>query len=145
MSLSEKGIIIRKTIEADLPQIYSIGKNETLLSELPYPLNSDNMAEIFSSLNCISFTAVRKKKVLGFIIGTVKDNQSRIHWMMVKENFRRAGIGGELLKFFMENSKKNRADDFLIAVFKNDPYAVNFFTKYGFSLKENFAELHRKV
>lgn len=144
MKLSDKGIIIRKSIESDLPQIYTYAINEPSLGNLPFKLNPENLADIFASEKSICYSAVRKKKVLGFIIGSVNEGISHIHWMIVKESFRRAGLGSELLEKFLKNSKKINADIFFIAVIKNNPHAVNFLTKNSFTVKENFVELQRK-
>ncbi len=145
MNLSEKGIIIRETIEADLPQIYSYVICNPLMMELPFPPGAENLAEIFASKNSICYTAVRKKKVLGFIIGSEKDNQSRIHWMMVRDKLRKSGIGSELLKQFIDNSGTQNGDKYLVAISGNSPESVKFFTGKGFNVKENFVELHRKI
>jgi len=145
MKLAEKGIVIRKTVEEDLHQIYSEGKDEPSFSSLPFEFTPENLAEIFASQNSICFTAVRKKKVLGFIIGSVKDDESRIHWLMVKEKFRKAGIGEELIKSYIEISKNSGAENFLIAVFKNISETVKLFNNNGFSIKESFVEPDKKI
>jgi len=145
MNLSEKGIIIRQTIESDLPQIYSCCTGDPLIERLPFPPGAENLAEIFASQNSICYTAVRKKKVLGFIIGSETDNQSRIHWMMVKDKLRKSGIGSELLKQFIDNSGTQNREKYLVAISGNSPESVKFFTGKGFSVKENFVELHRKI
>ena len=142
MNLSEKGIIIRKTAESDLSQIYSQGLNDPAFAELHFTLTPENLADIFASENCICLSAVRKKNVLGFIIGSVNQAESKVHWMTVKENFRKAGIGTELLKLYTNLSKKYGADHFLIAAFKNNPQTVNFFIKNGFT-EETLLMFHK--
>lgn len=144
MKLSEKGIIIRKTIEADLPQIYTEGAIEPFFKNLPYRFNAENLAEIFASYNSICFSAVRKKKVLGFIAGSAEGEVSSVSWIMVKDKFRRAGIGKELLKRFIDESKKSGTEKFLIALLKNSVESVKFFTDNGFIVNESFIELQLK-
>jgi len=141
MNLSEKGIIIRKTVEPDLPQIYSHGSSEPLFQNLPFAFNPENLTEIFSLENSICLTAARKKKVLGFIIGSLKNEESAVHWIMVKDKLRKTGIGKELLKQYIEASKKDGAQNFLIDVFKNNPESVKFFTGNGFSIENTFIKL----
>lgn len=143
MNLTERGIIIRKTAEGDLPQIYSSGIEEPAFSDMPFAFNAENLADIFASDNSVCYSAVRKKKVLGFIIGSIEDGASRVYWMMVKEKFRKAGIGKEMLKLYIEFSKKHGAADFLIAVFQNNHDSVKFFTENGFSVKEDFIRLQK--
>lgn len=144
MKLFEKGIIIRKTAEADLKQIYAEGMNEPLFLNMSFAFTAENLAVIFASDKSICFTAARKKKILGFIIGSVENNESVIHWMMVKEKLRGAGIGQEMLKQYIETSKKNAALNFLITVSKNNTESVKFFTGYGFSGEDTLVQLKLK-
>lgn len=141
MKLSEKGIIIRKTIEADLPQIYAEGVVEPSFMNLPFRFSAKNLADNFASNNSISFSAVRKKKILGFIIGSSEEDVSTVHWIMVKDKFRRAGIGKELLLRYIDESKKSAAEKFSIALFRNSTESVKFFTDNGFIVNESFIEL----
>jgi len=145
MKLSEKGIIIRKTVEEDLPQIYAEGRNESQFKKLAFLFTAENLAEIFASPDSICFTAVRKKKVLGFILGSVDENESLVRWMMVRKKFRKAGIGKEMLKLYMDAAEKTGVNNFIIDVFKSNTESVEFFTKNGFNLNENFIELQFKV
>jgi ribosomal protein S18 acetylase RimI-like enzyme len=144
MSLRDKGIIIRNTIESDLRQIHDEGKKEPLLTDTAFNFSADNLSEILATENVLAYTAARKKTVLGFIIGAVKDTECKVYWMLVKKNFRKTGIGTELLQFFIENAKKNDVNNFFIAVFNNNSESVNFFNKNGFIVKNTFVEFYRK-
>lgn len=135
MKLSDKGIIIRNTIEEDLPQVYAAGKDQEALINLPFAFNAENVADTFSSSNSICYTAVRKKKVLGFIACSTKDDELIIRWIMVGKNIRHAGIGKALLMQCMEESKKYGVENFLVEVLGNNNSA-KFFTGFGFKLKE---------
>ncbi len=135
MKLSDKGIIIRNTTEEDLPQIYAIEKNYNAFANQSFALNAENLADIFASSSSICYTAVRKKKVLGFIACSIKNDESIIRWLMVNKNFRHAGMGKALLIQCMETSKKAGVTDFLIEVSENND-SINFFTRFGFNLKE---------
>jgi len=135
MKLFEKGIIIRKTIEEDLPQIYAAGRNMEELVNSPFTFSAENLADIFASDSSICYTAARKKKVLGFIACSIKDDQSIIRWIMVNKNLRHAGIGTALLTQCIEKTKKTGIENFLIEVSENND-SVKLFTGYGFNLKE---------
>ncbi len=135
MKLSDKGIIIRKTIEEDLPQIYAAGKSLDSLTGLPFAFNAENLADIFASGSSSCYTAARKKKVLGFIAWSIKDNESILRWIMVNKNFRRAGIGKTLLTQYMKESEKSGVNNFLIEVLDSND-STKFFTCFGFNLKE---------
>jgi ribosomal protein S18 acetylase RimI-like enzyme len=135
MKLSDKGIIIRKTIEEDLPQIYSAGRNQEELANSPFTFSAENLADIFASDSSICYTAARKKKVLGFIACSIKDDESIIRWIMVNKNFRHAGIGKALLTKCIEASNKTGIENFLIDVLENND-SVKFLSGSGFNLKE---------
>ena len=135
MKLSDRGIIIRKTIEEDLSQIYAVGKNYDALINLPFAFNAENLADIFASDSSGCYTAARKKKVLGFIAWSIKDNESILRWVMISKNFRRAGIGKALLTRCIEESEKYGVNSFLIEVLDNND-STKFFTGSGFNLKE---------
>jgi ribosomal protein S18 acetylase RimI-like enzyme len=144
MNLRDKGIIIQKVTESDLHQIYTAGLNEPLFSDTNLSFNPENLTNVFAADNAIIFAASRKKKVLGFIIGLIKDNECRIQWLLVKETYRKAGIGTELLHFLMENAKKKGVNNFFIAVFNNNSDSVNFFNHKGFTVNKTCMELYRK-
>jgi len=136
-----KGTQIRKTTISDLRQIYSEGMNESSLQDVNPAFTADNLAELFASENVTALTALRNKKVLGFIIGFLKNNECRIEWIMVKYIFRKKGIGTKMLYLFMENAKNSGAENFFIAVFSNNSESVNFFSKRGFTIKNNILVL----
>ncbi len=143
MKLADKGIIIRKTVEEDLPQIYSAGISEPSFQFLPLAFNTGNLADRFASDKSILYSAVRKKKVMGFIIGSVNGTESTIHWMMVKETFRKAGIGKELLRLYLNKSEKFSTNEFLITVSDNKTDALDFFTSKGFTLNNTSFRLKK--
>ena len=142
MKLSEKGIIVRKTIEDDLPQIYAAGVGEHELKNLPFEFNAENLADIFASDRSISYSAVRKKKVLGFIIGSINGTESKIHWMMVKDNFRKSGIGKELLMIYLDKSKKLNVSGFSTFAADNKSGSLNFFYSCGFTREKTLVKLN---
>lgn len=145
MTLSERGIIIRKISESDLRQIYLTGIEEPVFADLPFTFSAENLAELFASDNSICCSAVQRKKILGFIIGSVQNGSSRIHWIMVKEKLRKNGIGSGLLDRYIHLSKKQNAGDILIAVSKNVPETIKIFTNREFTTEEGLTELRRKI
>lgn len=132
MKLSERGIIIRKTTEGDLRGIYllarSLPERESRLLTAPV------LAEIFMSQKYIACSAVRKKKVLGFIAGRVDNGEAHIEQLMVDPIFRGSGIGSALLDSFCGSAKKEGADNFFIAVYEENPESTEFFLRRGFSI-----------
>jgi len=139
-----KDIIFRKIIEEDLHLIYPEGLNEPEFIDLPFAWNSENIAKVFTSESVISFIALKKKKLIGFILGrAIENDSSYIHWIMVSEKFRKTGIGKELLRLFIEASKERGAEKFLTSPLKNSHKIIEFFSNNGFSVKESYSVLKR--
>lgn len=143
MNLEVKGITIRKTVESDLRQIYTMGLTELPLQETRMTFDAENLAELFTSERVIALTAIRGKKVLGFIIGSITGNKCRIEWFIIIEKLRKKGIGTKMLHLFTESVKKFGVEHFFIALFVNNSESVNFFNKRGFSVKNTFSDLYR--
>ena len=138
-----KDIIFRKIIEEDLHLIYPEGLNEPEFIDLPFAWNSENIAKVFTSESVISFIALKKKKLIGFIFGSIENDTSYIHWIMVSEKFRETGIGKELLRLFIEASKERGAEKFLTSPLKNSHKIIEFFSSNGFSVKDTYSVLQR--
>ncbi|MCL2155860.1 MAG: GNAT family N-acetyltransferase [Leptospirales bacterium] len=137
------GIIFRKIIEGDLHSIYSEGLNEPEFIDLPFAWDSGNIAKVFASEGLISFAALKKKKVIGFIFSSIENEKSYLHWIMVNERFRKIGIGKELIRLFIESSKEKGVEKFLTSPLKNSHKIINFFSNNGFSVKETYIEFYR--
>jgi len=141
MSLSEKGIIIRRTLESDLRSIYlAVSEISVLTADA---LTADSLADLFASDSSVMYSAVRKKQLLGFILGTVKENDAVIEKFFVKEKFRNCGIGSLLLEKFSLRSKKAGSCNFLIALHIENIQTLNFFIKRGFVQSGNSINLRK--
>jgi N-acetylglutamate synthase-like GNAT family acetyltransferase len=141
MKLSDKGIIIQDTTEEDLPQIYAAGIKEPAFQNIPFAFNAENLADIFASDKSIIYSAVRKKKVLGFIAGSINGSESIIRWIMVKENLRKSGIGKELFKLYMDRSEKFEASEYSITITEDKTGALTFLKNNGFKISETLIKL----
>ena len=138
-----KDIIFRKIIEEDLHSIYTLGLHEPEFIDLPFAWSSENIANVFASNAEISFAAMKKKKIIGFIFGSIENNKSYLHWIMVVENFRKTGIGKELLRLFIEASRERGIENFLTSPLKNSQNIIEFFSNNGFSSKETYIEFNK--
>ena len=141
--MPQKGIIFRKINEKDLHSIYLEGFNEPEFIDLPFAWNNENIAKVFVPDGATCFAALRKKKIIGFIFGSIENEKSYLNWIMVSERFRKNGIGSELLRLFIEASKDRGIEKFLTSPLKNSHKAVNFFYNNGFFVRETYVELYR--
>ena len=142
MKLSERGIIIRKTAEEDLRGIYLLSRS--LPERESRVLTAPALAEIFMSKKYIACSAVRKKRVLGFIAGGVDNGKVHIERLIVDPIFRGSGIGSALLDYFCGSAKKEGADNFFIAVYEETPESTEFFLARGFSSSGKLLLMEKK-
>ncbi|HPJ42950.1 MAG TPA: GNAT family N-acetyltransferase [Spirochaetota bacterium] len=142
MSLAEKGIIIRRTVESDLRNIYLTVSGTAEFSS--GDLTADRLADLFMSDSSVLYSAVRKKHLLGFILGNVQGGNAFVEKIFVKEKFRRCGIGSLLLEKFSLHSKKAGSKNFFIALPAENMETLNFFIKRGFVQSQNTLNLHKK-
>lgn len=142
MSLSEKGIIIRRTLESDLRSIYLAASE--IAESTTDDLTADRLADLFTSDNSVMYSAVRKKHLLGFILGEVREDDVVIEKFFVKEKFRNCGIGAILLEKFLLQSKKTGSGNFRIALHAENIQSLNFFIKRGFVQSDKTINLLKK-
>lgn len=141
MNLAEKGIIIRKTAESDLREIYlSSAENPELRS---CGFTAEHLADLFASEESIMFSAVRKKRVLGFITGSLREGEAEVETVFVREKFRGSGIGSSLIENFIRRAKKCGADNFFIAVHEKNANSIKFFRGNGFTAEGSAVYLRR--
>lgn len=142
MSLAEKGIIIRKTSEGDLREMYLISSDNREFHSVEF--NPDYLAELFLSENRIMYSAVRKKKILGFITGRIAGGAARLETIYVREKFRRADIGSALIEKFFSCAKKNGAIDISAAVHGDNTPLIKFMESIGFAAESCTLNLRKK-
>ncbi len=139
-----RGIIIRETAGEDLRQIYTLWNEEAAENARLAGITADELAESFASDSSIMLTASRKKRALGFIIGSIKDHSAVILWMLVIKKFRGTGIGSALYNRFNEKAACAGCNT-LSLVLPEDSNALNFFSSRELEVKGKFVELHKAI
>lgn len=141
MNLGDKGIIIRKTAEGDLREIYLLAHGNPEFSSINFDENY--LADLFISENRIMYSAVRKKKVLGFITGKDAGSSLKIDTIFVSERLRRAGIGSALLEKFESRLKKTGSSEINFAVNEKNSDLAEFFISRGFTCERGTVNLSK--
>ncbi len=144
MKLNIPGLIIRRTELSQLHAMYLMGRDDAAFAALPDSWSAEKLAALFAG-NVVAFTAARKKEVAGFIIGTVEGKSACLQWLLVKEKFRRRGIGSALFDMFTENLKKSGVEDFFVALFPYTTETESFFLKKNTMNSESFIRLSTKL
>jgi len=71
-------------------------------------------------------------RIVGYIIGEIKDGWGHIITIAVVEEYRRRGIGSRLLKDFIEYAKSKGVYDIYLEVSTKRVDAIRFYEKHGF-------------
>jgi len=125
----------------DLHQICKLGNDEPAFKNSPTPWNIDNISSALASNVFTAFTAKRKNKILGFIIGDVKDVNAEILWFMVITHMRNKGIGSALIDSFLEKADSHGINNIFIRLLENNLDTINFLCKKGLKVNNTFVEL----
>ena len=141
MTLLKDGIIITHFNIDDLHQIYNLGLKEQSFMDSIIPWTPENLSSLFASENFTAYTARRKNKVLGFIIGEKENSRMQILWFMVMPHLRKKGIGSALIDSFLKNSAGKSINELFIRINENNLASINFLCKKGLTVNKTFIEL----
>ena len=127
---------IRPACPDDLRDLFLLG--ESVFPELS-GWEAPALAELLSAPGCLAFVALQRKKITGFIIGTVipkyGESLSVIHWICVAEKQRGRGIGRMLCESFFSESRSRNRSRCSVEIQGEVRDAVHFFNKIGFTEK----------
>ena len=84
-----------------------------------------------------SFVAIQNEKLIGIILGGHDGRRGYIYHLSVNENYRKNGIGSELVKNCLESFKLEKISKVALLVFKYNEVGNLFWEKQGFILRED--------
>ena len=84
-----------------------------------------------------SFVAIQNEKLIGIILGGHDGRRGYIYHLSVNENYRKNGIGSELVKNCLESFKQEKISKVALLVFKYNEVGNLFWEKQGFILRED--------
>lgn len=141
MTRLKNDIVITALNIEDLHQIYKLGNEESAFKNSLTPWNIDNISTALASNVFTAFTAKRKNKILGFIIGDIKDTGAEILWFMVVPHMRNKGIGSALIDSFLKKTDSDEINNIFIRLLENNLDTINFLCKKGLKINKTFVEL----
>jgi ribosomal protein S18 acetylase RimI-like enzyme len=147
--MMSRGIEIRPMRSEDLREVFLLGRE--LLAEHASvnaaPWNENKLAEVLASGLDLSFVAVYKKSVTGFIIGILEEggpgSTAAITWFCSRR-FDHKDVEGDLLRAFLEHLLESNFAGIRTAIPASNPELNAFFRKFGFTeskhllIMENF-------
>ena len=86
-----------------------------------------------------SFVAIENEKLIGIILGGHDGRRGYIYHLSVNENYRKNGIGSELVKNCLESFKLEKISKVALLVFKYNEVGNLFWEKQGFILREDIS------
>ena len=84
-----------------------------------------------------SFVAIENEKLIGIILGGHDGRRGYIYHLSVNENYRKNGIGSELVKNCLDAFKQEKISKVALLVFKYNEVGNLFWEKQGFILRED--------
>lgn len=72
-------------------------------------------------------------RIAGFVIGEWQGEDVYLHELDVDPVFQRRGVGGALVRAFIDLAKAKRARDVYLATFRDPPWNAPFYRKVGFA------------
>lgn len=131
------GVSIRNMEIDDLKAVFQLGELLFCKDKDSKRLwNEQNLVEAIAPEIELSFVAVRKKKLLGFLIGCMgKGNNPSavIMWIGVRDNFKNSGIETEMIKNFRKSAISRKADILRTEIDAEDVQLLEIFQKIGFT------------
>ena len=84
-----------------------------------------------------SFVAIQNEKLIGIILGGHDGRRGYIYHLSVNVNYRKNGIGSELVKNCLDAFKQEKISKVALLVFKYNEVGNSFWEKQGFVLRED--------
>ena len=79
----------------------------------------------------LSFILEQKGEVIAFCINSLKEDYCYVHRIVVKNDFKRKGLGEEMIKYI---EKQLRQKKIALKVNVNNIFAINFYFKMNFKI-----------
>jgi len=133
--MNKSSIKIRKINIDDLENLYSTGVSILETQETPQTWDPLQISEILSHSMDLTFLAMSRKKITGFIIGHIPDhkNFAEIYRLGIITPLKKSGLDEALFNIFskeaLQMGAKSIKTDFQI----NCKELMNFFKKIGFT------------
>jgi ribosomal protein S18 acetylase RimI-like enzyme len=152
----KRGIEIRPMCIDDLRAVFILGKElpGTTGPGITASWNEKNLAGIIADNLEISFIAIYKKIIAGFIIGALENDgisngTASILWLCVRK-FEQYDVAGDLLHAFHQCLIERNVYNIKAAVAASHAELIEFYRKFGFTetkhvlIMENFLSKNKK-
>ena len=129
---------IRWMIRRDMPEVLTIEA-----SAFEFPWSEEDFVRCLRQRNCIGMVAEHNERVVGFMIYELHKNRLHILNFAVGQQFRRKGIGTQMIRKLIGKLSPQRRSRIMLEVRETNLSAQLFFRDIGFraiSLLRDFYE-----
>jgi ribosomal-protein-alanine N-acetyltransferase len=135
---SHTPVHIRWMIRRDMPEVLTVEGQA-----FEYPWSEDDFVRCLRQRNCIGMVAEHNERVVGFMIYELHKNRLHILNFAVHEQFRRKGIGSQMIRKLISKLSPQRRSRIMLEIRETNLGAQLFFRDVGFkaiSLLRDFYE-----
>ncbi len=141
-----KGVTVRKMVIDDLRRVFQLGELLSGSREQGRRVwTEQNLVEAIAGEIGLSVVAVRKKQLLGFLIGCMEQGEkpaARIIRLGIREDFKNSGIEREMIKTFRESAVSGNAGTMRAEIDAEDTDLLEIFKKFGFTEIKDKITMH---
>ncbi len=141
-----RGVTLRKMEIDDLRKVFQMGE---LLFGSREPgrrgWTEENLVEDVADEIGLSVAAVRKKQLLGFLIGRIEQGKkpaALITWLGVRDDFKNSGIEKEMIRIFRESAAAKNAGCVRVEIDTKNRELLEIFKKFGFTEIKDKITMH---
>jgi ribosomal-protein-alanine N-acetyltransferase len=118
---------IRWMIRRDMPEVLAIEEHS-----FEFPWLEEDFIRCLRQRNCIGMVAEHNERVVGFMIYELHKSRLHILNFAVHENFRRRGVGGQMVKKLSGKLSPQRRSRIMLEIRETNLPAQLFFRSLGF-------------
>lgn len=108
----------------------------------------ENLSDIINSPKFIGFVAIKKDKIVGFVLGNIKIWSTAKHYylseMCIDNDMQRSGVGTKLISSLKSYLKKLDVSELTLLTIK-DMFSYNFYIKNNFEEVEDLKFLTTSI
>ena len=128
---------IRKMTIQDYEKVYELWMSCKNMGFNDIDDSKEGIARFLERNPNTSFVAIENEKLIGIILGGHDGRRGYIYHLSVNVNYRKNGIGSELVKNCLESFKQEKISKVALLVFKYNEAGNSFWEKQGFILRED--------
>ena len=128
---------IRKMTIQDYEKVYELWMSCKNMGFNDIDDSKEGISRFLERNTNTSFVAIQNEKLIGIILGGHDGRRGYIYHLSVNENYRKNGIGSELVKNCLDAFKQEKISKVALLVFKYNEVGNSFWEKQGFILRED--------